>query len=563
MSIVRQHISELLVLSVVCGTLLLFTNIKNLINFYGILIVAVALLSIPIILIVFLENESEINKKLLLISVFFPLILINYIYFLKNGLPVGFQDVHANIYQYEHLFYNGTILFSEVQNISFNFVGFYILQKFIEIISNMDIIWLAIIVPPFINIIITLIVYLLINRLFSFRVAIIATMIFGWSDQVLLFGQEFRTQTLGTFFLFGILLIIAIFYFSREIKSFRKTIIILLLFGALVITSFVSWVFALILFISILGTTLIFERKNNILITPLMIIIFCVFFLSYLLYIGLSLKITVMSMINLLGTSFANELSSPQFGQVIYGNFITWFMYCFWGAFIIGSVYILIEILFKKLDVLKTAFFISFSTLFLFGFILSTMSGTLNTARVYTVTLILIGTVIAFCIFKLLSKIKLKRYKIFIKLLSTFFIILIISTSLAKFPRSIIGETQPIRGVTNIDDYNYWNVDSLDYAPASFSMNYIFNKTLHLHMVMKRHMFMSLLDQNKRPIVKILPENATFLDKFTIGDMIILENSEKGKTFVGRKYYHPLVVYSSYFNQIYSDGDYQVFHYLT
>lgn len=559
----QKHISETIVLSVISGTLLLFANINQLIDVEGILVAAVALISVPIILTVSLEKKIKINKILLLIMVFFPIFLINYIYYIKFGLPVGFQDAHAHIIQYEHLFYNGSILFSEVQNISFNFVGFYILHKFIEIISDMDIIWIATVLPPFINVLVTLTAYLFINRLFSFRVAIIAIMIFGWTDTVLLFGHEFRTQTIGTLFLFEILLVIAIFYYNKEVNSFQKTIIMLLLFGALAITSFISWIFAFIIFISILVAFFIFERKKNILITPLMIITFCVFFISYILYIGISLEITVTSMVNLLGTSFTNELSSPEIGQEIYGSFIRWFMYFFWGIFIIGSIYVLKEILFKKLDILKTVFFISFSTLFLFGFILSTSSFILNTARIYIVIMILIGTVIAVSILKLLSVIKPQRNKIFIKLLSTFFIILIISTSLAKFPRSIIGETQPIRDYTNIDDYNYWNVDGLDYTPASFSMNYIFNKTLNLHMIIKRHMFMSLYDQNKRPIVEILPENATFLDKFTISDIIILENSEQGKTFFGRKYYPPLVVYSSYFNQIYSNGDYQVFHYLT
>lgn len=553
---IQRHLFGFSLLLVLVGTFLLFVNAKHLLGFIGIIPVSIAMLSTPILLTLFSENISKNRKSQILIMVFIPLILINYLYFIQIGLPVGFQDVHDHIYQYNHLFNNGTILFSESQTISFNFVGLYVLHKVIEIISDTDIVWLASVIPPFISILITLIVFLFINRLFSFRVAVIATMIFGWSDIVLLFGHEFRTQTLGILFLFEILLVIAIFYFNKEAKSSRKTIFILLLFGALAITSFVSWVFALIIFISILIASLIFERKKDILITPFLIIIFCLFFVSYIIFIGISLESTVTTTIYLLKTFFTNELSSPQLGQGIYGSFIKWFMYCFWGIFIIGSIYYLKELLFKKLDILKTAFFISFSTLFLFGIILSTMSETLNTARVYIVTMILIGTIISISIFRLLSVIKTQRNKILIKLFSTIFIILFISTSLAKFPDYIIGETQPIREKTDIDNYNYWRHDKSDDAVSIFMKSTIYNKSLHLHMLIKNYMFMELYDKNNYPEKSSIDYKGHILYQYIHNyDLILLQNKEQNRNYTERNLLPPQPAYEN-FNSLYTNGDY-------
>jgi len=557
MSIIHKHISEIFVLSVVSGTLLLFININHLLNIDGILLVAVAFISIPILLTVF--SEFKINKILLLVLVFFPIILINYIYHIQNGSPVGFQDVHDHIYQYQHLFNNGIIQFSQAQAISYNSVGLYIFYKFLDIIINTDIAWLASVIPPFVNIVITLVVFLLINRLFSFRLAIITTLIFGWSDQVLLFGHEFRTQTMGTLFLFCVLLLIAIFYLNKKTKSFRKTIIMLLLFGGLVLISFVSWIFAFIIFSMILISSVIFERKKDILISPFMIIIFFLFFIFYIIYIGISLDSTVTSVVNLLENFFVNELSSPRIGQLIYGSFIQWFMYCFWGIFIISSIYYLKEIFFKKLDILKIAFFVSFVVLFLFGFILSISSGTLSTARVYIVIMILIGTVITFGIFKLFSGTKTKHNKIFIKLFTTLFIILFISTSLAKLPNYVIGETKPLREKTDIDKYNYWRLDNNDYAASSFMDSIYYNRTIHLHLLIKNYMLLKLYDKNQMPDAKSIDPTGKLINtKIQNGDIILLQDKAWGNEYALRNLLPAKNAYYEY-NALYDNHDYILF----
>jgi hypothetical protein len=549
----------LYLLLVILGTTLLFINSKYILHSPGLLLLSVILITLPVILIIFSKIENKNIKLICLILVFLPLILFNYIYYIQIDLPVGFQDVHDHIYQYEHLFNNGTILFSKAQSISYNSVGLYVLYKFMEVVSHTDIIWLVSVIPQFINILITLLVFLFINRLFSFKYALIATMIYGWNDTVLLFGHEFRPQTIGILLLFEVLLVIAIFYVNKEAKSYRKTIIILFLFGGLAIASFVSWVFALIIFISILIASLIFERKKDILIAPSHMIIFCLFFASYIIFIGISLESTATTIINLLKTSFTNELSSPQLGQVIYGNFITWFMYCFWGIFVIGSIYYLKEILLNKLDILKTAFFISFSTLFLLGFILSTMSGTLNTARVYVVTMILIGMIIAFSIFKLLSAIKTQRNKVFIKFFSTFFIILIISTSLAKFPNYIIGNTQPIRETTEIDKYNYWRHEKSIDAASIFMKSAVHNKSLHLHMLIKNYLFLGLYDQNFKPKIESYDNKGHLLYNYIkVNDLILLEDKTLNQSYVNRNSLPPLISYKN-FDTVYTNGDYILF----
>lgn len=545
-------------LLILLGTLILFANSKFTLGIIGLLPLSVLLLTLPVILMIFSEENNKITKVGCLILLFFPLILINFIYYIQVSFPVGFQDVHDHIYLYNHLFSNGKILFNNAQAISYNFVGLYIHTYFIQLISNLDIILLASIIPPIINIIMTFTIYLFINRLFSHKIAIVATLIIGWTDSFLLFGHEFRPQTLGTLFLFEILLIIAIFYSKKEKTTSKKLIILLLLIIALTTTSFVSWLYCLIIFIILLVTSIILTRKWNILIPPILVFLFFVFFIFYMIYIGISFNNIAPFLIYLINQIFSKSvISAPQTGQLIYGDFAQWFTYCVWGIFVIGSIYYLRDIFLRKMDILRISFFLSFSGLFIFGLFNAAVGiGLLNIERIYIVAIILIGTVIAYNIYKNFSKFKKRRHKIFIIGIISLFIILYISTSLVKFPNYIIGETKPIRGETEIDQYNYWYLGNIDYAASGFMKSTVFSKTIHSHMLITNYMVLQLYDQNNHPGKSSIDYNGHILYQYIHKyDLILLQNKEQNRDYANRNLLPPQNAYKD-FNSFYTNGDY-------
>ena len=68
--------------------------------------------------------------------------------------------------------------------------------------SGSDIVTLAGVIPPFLNILIILAVYLVVARLHEQRTGLLAAMLYGWENMVHVLGQELRTQTMGVLLLF-------------------------------------------------------------------------------------------------------------------------------------------------------------------------------------------------------------------------------------------------------------------------------------------------------------------------------------------------------------------------
>src|SRR2546426_7523880 len=67
-----------------------------------------------------LGERRTIPENLALGSLLFPLVVMNYLYTLKMGYPVGFQDVHSHINEAERLLTaNGFIDFDRAQTVSF------------------------------------------------------------------------------------------------------------------------------------------------------------------------------------------------------------------------------------------------------------------------------------------------------------------------------------------------------------------------------------------------------------------------------------------------------------
>jgi len=550
-----KHQFKFCLLFTLSGTILLLANSKQLISLTFVLPLAVTLFSVPVILIQFTEKNHQNQKFRSLLFLFVPIILINFIYHIKIGLPVGFNDVHEHMYLYSHLFDDGKILFSNAQFMSFNFVGLYTLSNFIDTICNIDIVWIASVIPAFINILVTFFVYLLANRIFSHKIAIITTLLFGWTNAVLLFGHEYRTQTLGTLFLFGTLLVMTIFYQKKNLQIPLK-IILLIMVTAIVTAAFTSFFYALIIFTGILIASKLFSRNWSILITSTMVCLFCMLFLGYMMYIGNSFDTIVIAIFRLFEEFFTKEPSSiPSVGQLIYGNFVQWFTYFVWGIFIIGSIFYFKKILQGKMNILQTSIFFSFSGLFLFGF-LNSIINTLNPARIYAVTTFIIALVIAYSIFKLLFSLKKQKYKTYFKILTLLFVMIYISVSLVKFPGYIIGETEPIRGQTEIDKYAYWHLDERDSSASSFMLATTNNKSIHFHMIIPYYMFKKIIDQNKISERNSIGSEGSILDyNIQGGDFIILEDNDQSRYYAGRGLLPSQTAYNM-FDQLYTNGDY-------
>lgn len=540
------------------GLVVLSININNLIEVSGILPISVLLFISPVIFVSIYDESNKIKRYQSLILLFIPIIFINYIFYIKVGLPVGFQDVHDHIFQSENIFNLNHINFNNARVVSFNFVGLYLAHNSISSVCGVDMVLTAAVIPPFFNILCALFAYLFVNRIFSHKIAVIATIFYALENTVIHFGEEMRTQTMGTLMIFGIMLMITLIY-SKNNTS--KAIIMTLFLAALSFTAFVPWFYTTIIFICIIGSCFIFKEKKNALVSLNAFFLLIIFFIGYIIYIGNSLESFLQVFVNLFQENFVESVvtNSPKVGQVIYGNFIKWFTYAFWGIYIISSIYFLKKIINKEVDMPQISFFGSFSFLFLFCYA-SSVFGELNPGRVYIVVLILIGSTVSYLFFRLIRLEIFSKYNQSIKIIISIFIILFVSTSLAKFPNGIIGDTSPIRGYTNIDDYEYWYVDDMDYVPAGFSSDHVFNKTLHLHMPINRHMYLDLFKQNKHLTKKDFDENVSLYEKIESNSIIILENSEHGKKFAGRSLYKSEIMYNILFNKLYSNNDYQLYY---
>ena len=170
------------------GTLLFLVNARGL-SGLTVLLISILLMVTPSFYI-FSEGHSLSSAQSLSLLLI-PLFALQYIYYLQAGVPVGFTDPHRHIFTYWNLFTDsGKILFENVQSISLNFVGLYVLFRFLSLVSGSDIVTLAGVVPPFLNILIILAVYLVVARLHEQRTGLLAAMLYGWENMVHILGQR-------------------------------------------------------------------------------------------------------------------------------------------------------------------------------------------------------------------------------------------------------------------------------------------------------------------------------------------------------------------------------------
>ncbi|CEO87422.1 membrane hypothetical protein [Syntrophaceticus schinkii] len=221
-------------------------NARGLSEIQGLLVISMLLMTAPLLFYYFLLKSVTLSRGQSLSLLLIPLFALQYIFYLQAGAPVGFTDPHHHIFICWNLFTDGgKILFENVQQISLNFVGLYVLFRLLSLASSLDIVTLAGIIPPFINILIITAVYLVVNRLHEHRTGLLAATLYGWENMVHILGQELRTQTMGVLILFTVTALLLILN-KKTARSGVFAAVILL--AGLVTTSFVCNFYALLVF---------------------------------------------------------------------------------------------------------------------------------------------------------------------------------------------------------------------------------------------------------------------------------------------------------------------------
>lgn len=531
-------------------------NIKELLLINGLLILSVILMVTPGVFIT-LNNKYNFKKVESIIIILIPLIFINYIYFIKMGLPVGYQDTYLHIFQFTQIFNeSGKIIFENAQNTSYNFVGIYILYSFLTKIINLDLISIVPLISPFLNLFMVLTVYLIGSKLVSIKIGLLSMVFFGWNYQIITFGNDMRTQTIGVFFIFLFLAFIIIF---KEIKSqeISKNITLILLLFSIVVTSFVSIIYTFILTIGILLSSIIYSKyfnggKQDYKFTTLtMFSLFFVFFVFYLIYIGIGFDNIISSVVNLFIESIKENGSAIVTGPsgLLYGNFVFYTQRIFYLLFFIFSIFVIREIFLRK----NYACFVIFGglySLFLY-FILNALTGTLSSARVYIVSFILIALIISIGLIKTQNLFKNK------KATTGFVYVIIIIFALSNvlhFPAYVVGETNPLRYKENIDGVYYWHSNIAQYEAAKF-LNFTSNKKLRIDMIITNHLVLSNVDFNN---LTMISSQKTNLDK---NSLIILHDKFRGQNYTYRNRFPEFKDYEKY-NKLYTNDDYVIYEYL-
>lgn len=529
--------------------------------------ISVILMVTPAITLSLNYDFKNFGRFLSLSLVILPLIFINYLFYIKMGLPVGFQDVHANIIQYQQVFNeHGNIVFPDTQTVSYNFVGLYVIFRFLLQITNIDLINVALLIPPFFNLIVVLTVYTIVNKLHSHRVALITTLLFGWENQIIIFGHEMRTQTVGTLLLFIIIsLLMGYKRSTAKGSAYEKTTLIIIIFS-IVTSSFISIVYSLIVLAIIKITAdilpLVFKwPKKSILITWDLIILLLIAFVSYLFYISDGFGKIISSLIKLINESINEPISIaaiPHSGSPVYGIFVTNVNRIFLGTFLIFSIFYAINII-KRKDLKGGVLFTGFGSLLFFWFF-DFIAGPLSPSRIYIVAFLIISTVVSF---GLLNLQKLDNYsekwknKFASKLFAYTIIILFVVSSVVQFPNYLIGDTYPMRHEEPIDTIPYWDSDLPQYAVSSFLSLSTGNQPIYLQMFIENYYLLQNFKKNNIKCEYVTSLMETLESKQN--KLVLLQDKFKGNIYTNRDLL-PMSKGYSQFSKIYSNGDYIVYN---
>jgi hypothetical protein len=546
----------------IIGIILFLLNARRIILIPGLLIIAFFFMLIPCVYNTFRDDKSYINKVFSIILLLILLFTINYIFVITQGSLVGMVDQHDHIFEYSKIFSdNAKINFSEIFILSYAFVGMYVLFYFISIFTNLGISQIAYFIPQFLNILFIIIIYLIVSRIHSHNIAIIAALLYGFQTWVLYFGQEMRTQTFGILLLFLTIAIIVIFKGKKNSKDFFPSILLICVLFSLVTSAFVSIFFSSLVFIGFLlfeYLSPLFFKDNNqkVFYTLTAFMIFLFAFILYLYYISLNMfnipdtikwlfanietKSTLS--INTIVQETNSDLKKILLSIVPFLSTLIFRLYQV-------ALLIYIYLSFKQKNYLSLLIISGFIPLLIVYYVtiyipLLSPSRTL----VFTHFLYVIG--LSFCIITLFNKIDNQLLKKTAKVVIIFTIIFIIIISIVEMPNYIIGETKPLRSEGRIDNVTWFNADLPQNSLYYFVKYYNPNQTIISKNVVDYYYMKLLIDKNNE-----IPPDPGYRNKF----LLILHDKFYGKEYVTRDTLPPSSNFNDY-SMIYSNNDYLIFY---
>ncbi len=562
-AMLTKRAGAMLMFTIFFGGMSLFTlTTLGILAVPGLLFVSLAMTLTPAIEFC-LWDFYYLPPKLVILTVFLPLVIYNFLYALRIGYPVGFADVQFHIVVAENLLTpGGNIDFSRVQAISFTFVGLYLVTFFTTLVSSSPIAAVASWFPPLVNLGAISLIFLILRRTVNVRVSLLATIFFGWENATLLFGHEYRTQTLGTLFTLAVVLLYVAEVDLRTSRTWT-TLAAVVLLVVISTASFVSTVFAIILLAGfVLGPLLLSGGKP--LQSPVPILIIFTFFMAYVFYISGSPSSVIGSLASLAKDALAStSVAPPSVGQDIYGPVVRAVTYGYWAAFLVFLGALSLRWVKarrtkggrkdQRLAAVTFAFFVV-----LIGGTLISIESPLSIARVYTLGSVIIGFVVAMGLIRSCET-RRARFRRLIVLLCSIAVILFVVTSAAKLPSYVVGSTQPIRGQQPIDLIPYWKMGSVDSAAAGFLLQHAEGATLDLHVPTTPYMILDLYREGlTEPSMPSLSNGSIVYGSLKEGDLVLLRNTVDGTSYEYRQVLPPLAAYDT-MSLIYDSGDYLLF----
>ncbi len=524
----------------------------------GLLIVAIALCMTPVFVFTLFPEDRGVDLGIL-ISVFVPLVYINYIYALRTGYPVGFQDVHSHLVETQVLFNsNGFIDFSAAGRISFEFVGLYVLERFVNLGTGLPPTTVAVILPPLLNVAILVALYSIVKRLQGPRVAVLATVLIGWDNVFLLYGHEYRPQTPAMLLLFVLVLLYS--YLNTKGSTLGQTATRLIVIAGLVTFSFSFTVVSLTLVTAMWFTSGIRRgRELPSVWRPFLseIIFLVVLLLAYVLYISQSSTPFFQALRVLVEDALASQLvQAPSVGQEVYGQFIQYFAYGYWALF--GVIFLRL-IWGRELALRKPLAVLIWPLLA----VLALGVGLQNAAdfsigRTYSVGLVAVSVVVAVGAVRAVRHAG-PRSRPWLKLAVVVVVVLSVSTSVAKLPMYIGGDPSPLRTTSAIDKVPYWELGGTDFQAAGFANRVLPREPTHLEMLIVPYPFLNLC-QSKLKCLYPAPSASGIFTSGPLGqgDLVVARTGFNGANYT---YESLLPSSSSYesFDCVYANGDYTAF----
>lgn len=425
----------LVLLSLECIILLLlFSSYKEVQAI--LLILTIGILLIPFIYAYSRSFDTKENNVLIFTLIIISLIFTRYFFANKYGFLIGTDSTFHYEVTKNILSSSGHILFDKYQTTSFSYVGLHTYYNIVSFVTFVDLEILARYMHPFINIILVSIYYVFVRKIFTQKIALLSSFIYGWSFYSFWFGYEFRNENVALLFL----LLLLFFIFCT--KSVSISIAKLICIFSILITHFVTSVQTILaLFILLIVSTFSSKFSNRV---KYLSIITLTFFSIYLLYISGNFHNIFLSIANNLNdgitnSGFSAETRTATVGMTYataaraYGTvtFIGNWLYRI--LFLIGIVFFLKNELFNCND---SKIFVLMWGLALLGVLSATLviKTTIQAPRIYGVFIIPASIFVSYSLLSLRNKLNAFNIRIFWNSLFFIVLIILILTSVFQYP---------------------------------------------------------------------------------------------------------------------------------